>query len=451
MSISLLLSVLVGLVFTWSLLSLATMNIQEWLASRQKWRSRMLQKTLAKLLTDKILLDQFYNHPLIRSLFTGKDNQDKPSYIPAGQFSQVIIDILATTGTEASLLQHQLYQLDAEAQKLSGKKRKVASHRISLLLGMTRKALVSEGGEDAVSSIMETAKYDLLSLQTKIPRLKEPIDKAFETVRTQKQEINDALLKLAYQEKPSANGAVNKIRAGIVAMSTTHPQLKQTLYAILHTASQTIWQSENELDLIRTNIEDWFNNSMTRLTGSYKRRVMASTFVISLLVAIFANIDTLHIADRIWHEPELRNLILNQTGSLLPQTETLDSGSKVWFLIQQQVSAAGLPIGWMGGLASPSNGDVLPVSSLGLNSRDCTLSPAREDQVFGLWFNQRCYRVINAPRFNDSAAWLIKCLGLLLTAAAASQGAPFWFDLLKKIVNVRLTGLNPSEAQKAFG
>jgi hypothetical protein len=88
---------------------------------------------------------------------------------------------------------------------------------------------------------------------------------------------------------------------------------------------------------------------------------------------------------------------------------------------------------------------------LGLSSQDCLVFPAQEGQVFGLWFNQRCYQIINAPRFTDSAAWLLKFLGILLTAVASSQGAPFWFDLLKKIVNVRLTGLNPSEAQKAFG
>lgn len=449
MSISLFLSVLIGVVSTWFLLSIATMNIQEWLATRLKWRARMLEKTLGKLFTDNIILDQFYNHTLIRSLFTGKNNKEKPSYIPAGQFSQAVIDILATTGTEASLLQHQLYQLQADVKKLPPRKRKTATHRINLLLGITRKALVSETGEDSVTTILDTAKNDLLSLQTTIPALQEPIDRAFATIREQKQDINDALLKLAYPEKASTNETVNKIKAGTIALSVTHPQLKQTLYAVLNTASQSIWQSENELELIRTNIEDWFNNSMTRLTGWYKRRTMVSAFVVSLLIAVCANIDSINVADRIWHEPELRSVIQGQVGNILSQTGTTGTDSEEWLMIQEQVNAGGLPIGWIGNLASLDQ--ALPASSLGLNAGNCMLSPARENQIYGLWFNQHCYQIINAPLLNDATGWLVKSLGILLTAVAASQGAPLWFDLLKKIINVRLSGVNPSETQKVYG
>ena len=128
MSITLVLNVLLGLFFTWSLLSLASMQIQEWIAARLKWRSRMLEKAIGKMLTDFTLVDQFYNHPLIRSLYTGKDNGDKPSYIPASQFSQAMVDLLSTTGTEASLIQQQLYKLYSEAQRLPKKNRLEACH-----------------------------------------------------------------------------------------------------------------------------------------------------------------------------------------------------------------------------------------------------------------------------------------------------------------------------------
>ncbi|MEU7908022.1 hypothetical protein [Actinoplanes sp. NPDC049118] len=39
--------------------------------------------------------------------------------------------------------------------------------------------------------------------------------------------------------------------------------------------------------------------------------------------------------------------------------------------------------------------------------------------------------------------WLLKLLGLALTAAAAAIGAPFWFDLLNRLVNLRSTGRRP--------
>ena len=36
-----------------------------------------------------------------------------------------------------------------------------------------------------------------------------------------------------------------------------------------------------------------------------------------------------------------------------------------------------------------------------------------------------------------------KLLGYILTALAISLGAPFWFDLLKKLVNIRSAGNKP--------
>ncbi len=44
--------------------------------------------------------------------------------------------------------------------------------------------------------------------------------------------------------------------------------------------------------------------------------------------------------------------------------------------------------------------------------------------------------------------WVLKVVGLLLTALAISQGAPFWFDLLQKAVNLRLSGDAPNEKKQ---
>ena len=44
--------------------------------------------------------------------------------------------------------------------------------------------------------------------------------------------------------------------------------------------------------------------------------------------------------------------------------------------------------------------------------------------------------------------WFLKLLGLAATALAISQGAPFWFDLLQKAVNLRLAGDAPDEKKQ---
>jgi hypothetical protein len=439
MSLIIILNVLLGLFLTWSLLSLASMQIQEWLAARFKWRSRMLEKALGKMLTDSTLVDQFYNHPLIRNLYTGKNNGDKPSYIPAGQFSQAMIDILSSIGTEASLIQQQLYRLYSETQRLPKKKRIEARGRIGLMLGMIRKALVSELGEDACTEILDTVKNDLLTMGQDIPRLQRCVDSLFDTIRVQKQQINEALIKLSLKANASEDATINRIRAGITALSITHPQLKQTLYAILNSMPQLIVQKENELELVRSNIEEWFNNAMNRLTGWYKRKSLITTLIVGILLALIVNIDSINLVSRLWREPDLRVAVLSNIESILTKNNTsiLDIGQLS--TIQQQYSKINLPVGWLG---SPILLTESPVMNL---SEVCTLFPQQENEIYGILISGQCYPVINSPQLPDLTGWLIKLAGLLLSGVAASPGASFWFDMLKKIINVRLSGVNPSE------
>ncbi len=442
MSITLILNVLLGIFFTWTLLSLAAMQIQEWTANKFKWRSRMLEKSIGKMLTDVTLLDQFYNHPLIRSLYTGKDNADKPSYIPASEFSQTMIDILAVTGTEASLLQQQLYKLYAQAGRLSRRKRSLARQRLSVMLGMVRKALVSESGEEACAEILATVQNDLLTLGQDIRRLQPHIENLFDTVRVQKQQINDALIKLTYAEDPATDVMMSKIKAGVAALSITQPQLKQSLQAILNSVPQTMWQKVNELELVRSNLEEWFNQTMDRLTGWYKRRCLVATLFVGILLAFFINVDSINLTTRLWREPDLRIAILERIENILTDDTTSIEGSQL-LAIQSEFSGISLPVGWLG---VPQ--DLQTDEATGLRV-PCTLFPRQEEETYGLTMAGQCYPLVNTPPLHDLTGWLTKLAGILLSGIAASPGSSFWFDILKKIINVRLTGSNPAEVKAA--
>jgi len=392
MSITILLNVLLGLFLTWSLLSLSSMQIQEWIATRLKWRSRMLEETLEKMLTDFTLVDQFYNHPLIRSLYTGKNNDNKPSYIPASQFSQAMIDILSATGTEASLIQQQLYKLYSETQRMPKKKCIEARSRLGLMLGMIRKALVSETGEEACTEILDTVKNDLLVMGQDIPRLQEPVDSLFDAIRVQKQQINDALVKLSFKEDTSEDETITRIRAGVTALSITHPQLKQTMYAIMNSMPQSIWQKENELELVRNNIEEWFNNAMNRLTGWYKRRSLITTLFVGILLAIIVNVDSINLISRLWREPDLRVAILSNIENILTQNNTTLLDVSQLSSIQQQFSEISLPVGWLGSPVSPASDQATNFPG------NCTLFPQQKNETYGLSISGQCYPIINSPK-----------------------------------------------------
>jgi len=449
MSLTLILNVLLGLIFTWFLLSLAAMNIQEWLASHSNWRSQMLKKSIGKMLTDVVLVDQFYNHPTIRSLYTGANNAHEPSYIPTSQFSQVMIDMLTTSGTEASLIQEKLYELYSKTNHLPAKKRLDARERLGGMLGMTRKALIAETGEDAVNEILKIVKSELLSLGQDIPPLQKIIEDALNNIVIQKQQVDAALVKMSYQGVPSKNSVVNQIRAGVMALSITHPQLKQTLYPMLYSMPQSVVQIGSELELVRSNIEEWFNNNMDRLTGWYKRRTMVTTFIIAMLIAILANVDSINLTTRLWREPDLRVAILNNLEAILTQdnTSTLNTGQVL--TIQQQFSDISLPVGWIGSPVSITNTQTVAVPQT--LSDLCSLFPSNDNAVYGVLVSDRCYRFINVPQMTDLTGWLLKLLGFLITGVAGSQGSSFWFDILKKIMNVRLTGLKPDATSQMVG
>ena len=85
------------------------------------------------------------------------------------------------------------------------------------------------------------------------------------------------------------------------------------------------------------------------------------------------------------------------------------------------------------------------------SSLAATITASGTDQVYGIQFARQCYPIINAPYLGDLTGWLLKLFGLLVSGVAAAQGAPFWFDILKKVVNIRSSGASPSGNTPAAG
>ena len=61
------------------------------------------------------------------------------------------------------------------------------------------------------------------------------------------------------------------------------------------------------------------------------------------------------------------------------------------------------------------------------------------------WFrDKKCYRPIGAANV-ESGNWLPPWIvGVLISGVATTQGAPFWFDLLSKLINIRGAGTKPA-------
>jgi hypothetical protein len=91
------LEVAIGLVFAWLVLSIATMQVQEWISSWFRWRAQSLEESIHRMLQDEKLVKQFYKHSMIASL---SQPGHKPSYIPSDRFAQTLFDILFVKSAE---------------------------------------------------------------------------------------------------------------------------------------------------------------------------------------------------------------------------------------------------------------------------------------------------------------------------------------------------------------
>jgi hypothetical protein len=446
MNITPIINTIIGLLFTVTLLSLAVMYLNELVAAHFNWRSSMLETTIRNMLSDAALADQLYNHPLIRSLYSGAEGSNKPSYIPASAFSQALLDIVSNACAEASLIQEATYRLRWELPKLNSKDRNLAQKQINVILALTRRALVSEASADVQENSLKEIRAALVRLGIDYNNLKPAIDEMMTTIAVQRDQIQDAIENShVKQGGDTVREFTNYYRTGIKTLSVTHPRLKQTLGALLSEINVLGVQPEGTQQRARQNLEEWFNNSMDRLSGWYRRRAQTLAYAFAISLVLLFNIDTLSLAARLWQYPAARNSAAEQALLLASQNPggITNPSLEQLHILEGRPDWLSLPVGWMG----------VPVTfdSNTAASGMCSLNPHSDMGLLGIPVLKKCYLITNMPAAQDVSGWILKILGLLITVIAAAQGAPFWFDVLKRLINIRISGANPVELNRVAG
>src|SRR6266851_7889165 len=101
-------------------------------------------------------------------------------------------------------------------------------------------------------------------------------------------------------------GALDDFKQKIDAMG--NPQLKlllQGMYA----------RSEGKSEKLQAELAGWFDASMDRVSGSYKRMAQLFTFLIALAIAGLFNVDSFHLFRTLWDHPGLISQIAMPAGS----------------------------------------------------------------------------------------------------------------------------------------
>jgi hypothetical protein len=161
-------------------------------------------------------------------------------------------------------------------------------------------------------------------------------------------------------------------------------------------------------------LERSFNEAMDRVSGWYKRKVQLFLFVIALVVVALFNADSFQIGKTLWQNGAVRAAVVAQaTGTVKKGAASVCGTSK----------------------------------SAGSKSAQSSDTPVQKAVTCVTHVKQLGFPIgwSGAPSIRNWGAFFAKILGLLITAIAVLLGAPFWFDTLSKLAQLRGTGAAPGD------
>lgn len=392
--------IFIALILVYAILSILVSLILEWTNSRKKTRGKLLRQAIFQMLDDPLNLNYGYlliNHPLVSSMKDKTENRPF-QYLDAGIFADALIDII---GEQADL---------------------------GIPLNESEKSTVEESQNNELSS-MESFEKGL-------------------------QQMNRS-------------------------------PFQKMLFSLAS-------KSDGNYVNFKNSIIEWYDSNMERTTGWYKRKQKKSLFWIGMFVAILLNIDSIHLFKVISMDDNLRNNLNIVAEGVAENYQALDPEQKQKIDIQialidsslkninttnvdskiikdlkndlnsfqkrinlsdsinelylkqaneiMDISAQfGLPIGWSCDVA-PVSWDRIPFKWFACNNENEKL------EIPNSKFGQYLYNRNHNPTFWTLFLWII---GIFITGIMLSFGAPFWFELLVKFVNIRKAGLKPLSKPKS--
>jgi len=187
---------------------------------------------------------------------------------------------------------------------------------------------------------------------------------------------------------------------------------------------------ETELSLFRTKIENWFDSSMDRVSGSLKSKyTRLITLVVSAIIVGFSNADSLCLAKYLYNNPSARIALAEKSYAT-----GLDTANINQFLAKQKVALEKAKIDSL----AASVDSIQKILKDGIATINTTKAALESSIPLG-WTKQECTEWKN----NKGSYRIGKLSGLAITVLAMMMGAPFWFDVLNKIANLRGSGKKP--------
>ncbi|RMF68108.1 MAG: hypothetical protein D6742_05955, partial [Cyanobacteria bacterium J069] len=244
---------------------------------------------------------------------------------------------------------------------------------------------------------------------------------------------------------PELEEAVVQVRS---RMTQLPPQLKQNLMILANQAQMRSDGLQDGLRKLEQEVEDWFNRSMDRSSGVYKRNAKGVAIVLGILLAAATNADTFLVVDRLSRDTAIRAAVSQSANQFLNQSPPAPTRFRDAFPTagQQPLPSNLLPPDAAAPGALPP--DVTPVAPTieefeirrELEDIRDAVDTVLDEIPLPIGWSEKNLRQQFPPQTSLLISWPKRILGWIITGIAISMGSSFWFDLLSKVVRVRNAG-----------
>ena len=189
-------------------------------------------------------------------------------------------------------------------------------------------------------------------------------------------------------------------------------------------------EARDDIAAFRKLVEYHYDAAMDRASGWYKKKTQTYALVVSTVLVLFANVDTIQLANSLSANPEARAKMIE-----IAQLE-LNAAKEA----QAQVAQESEPE-----QPSPDTATTNTAADPLREAKDRSENAAKTLAKANAELSSAGIQLGWSAPPSGLGSWASKICGLLVSILAISLGAPFWFDILNRIMQVRAAGVSPRE------
>lgn len=230
----------------------------------------------------------------------------------------------------------------------------------------------------------------------------------------------------------------SKPAAATGGKAAASPVIDEDTFKILH---YHLNESAGSLDIFTQRLEQWFNDSMDKVSEWYKRTTHVWLFCIGMLLALVLNIDSIQLSTYLSKNRKTAEQLAEIAAAAAsnpaynPSSDSGLSKEVIQVLRTQNDSVTTLlGLGW----GDYGRKDTAFIHRLQKHKPAFLANVSLTDSIPDALYEKHGF-YLKTYYIYTRLNWT-HFFGFFITAIAISLGAPFWFDLLNRVMNLRSAG-----------